>query len=129
MNTQINSMLVQIRNRLNESAWGPEISAPNSDGFDAGEAGELGAKNYNDISDALDKYIMGMVDNLMVQYECTDDEAVDMVFNAIDSLASENKIPEMPEENASDDEVAIWIGKAVTSGLQRMVDDYARAEQ
>lgn len=126
MNLKINLALEQIRSRLDESAWGPEISPPRDFGFETGKAGELEAENHSDIMMGLEKYISGLVDALLVQYNLSDDEAVDLAFEALDSLVSDGATEEIPGEDASDDQVAMWLGQATTSGLQRKVDEYAR---
>ena len=127
MNSQINSVLEQIRQKLEESAWGPEIAAPSDTTHASSTAGEGGAHNVEDVEDALDMYLSGMVDNIMAQYDATDEDAADVVFACIDELVSGGKMPALPDEDAGADEVAIWIGKATTNGLQRMVDEYARS--
>lgn len=127
MNSQINSVLEKIRQKLDESAWGPDIGDNPDDTHASSTAGEGGAHNVSDVEDALDMYLSGMVDNLMAQYDTTDEEAANVVFACIDKLVSSGKLPEMPDEDATEDQVAIWIGKAATSGLQRIVDEYARS--
>jgi hypothetical protein len=128
MNSQINSVLEQIRTKLSESAWGPEIpSAEKGEGgFADSKPGDGGATNNNNIEDSFDQYIDGMVANLLAQYESTPEIAAGVVFDCIEQLVDDDQLPPLPEEGKDEDAVAIWIGKATTMGLQRLVDEYAR---
>jgi hypothetical protein len=50
-----------------------------------------------------------------------------VVFAAIDDAVEAGKMPEFPEEGAAGDVLATWVGKAATGGLQKLVDDFAKA--
>lgn len=130
MNVQINGVLEQIRAKLQESAWGTPgtPSMPPDESPVPPTAGAPGSKSVDadDVEDAFDMYLSGMVDSLMNQYDATDEEAADTVFAAIDQAVSDGKVPPMPEDDASEQEVALWVGKATLARLQHLVNEYAR---
>jgi hypothetical protein len=130
MNAQINGVLEQIREKLAESAWGsPELpSALPPVSSTPPAVPPLGSSSIapDDVEDALDMYLSGMVDSLMNQYDATDEEAADTVFAAIDQAVKDGKLPEMPSDTAKEPEVSLWVGKATIANLQRLVNEYAR---
>lgn len=130
MNSRINVVLEQIQVKLDESAWGApgQPSMPPDVSPVPPVAGAPGSRTVDsdDVEDALDMYLSGMVDSLMNQYDATDDEAADTVFAAIDNAVSMGKIPPLPEEDAKEPEVSLWVGKATLANLQRLVNEYAR---
>lgn len=130
MNAQINGVLDQIREKLNESAWGApgQPSMPPDASPVPPTAGAPGARSISpaDVEDALDMYLSGMVDSLLNQYDATDEEAADTVFAAIDQAVQAGVLPELPPDDASEQEVSLWVGKATLANLQRLVNEYAR---
>jgi hypothetical protein len=130
MNAQINGVLEQIRVKLAESAWGgPGLPSMPPDASPmpptAGAPGSA-SMTSTEVEDALDMYLSGMVDSLMNQYDATDEEAADTVFAAIDQAVADGKLPELPDDDASEQEVSLWVGKATLARLQHLVNEYAR---
>jgi len=133
MNADINALLSQMSSRMDEmtlathSAIVPvtplAVSSPVQQAATADGNDDLDT----DADDAIDIYLSGMVDHVMHQYDATDEEAADVVFAAIDDAVETGKMPEMPDEGAAKDTLALWVGKASTGGLQKIVDDFAKA--
>lgn len=126
MNSQINAVLTQIREKLNESAWGPQLPDVADTSHLAGEPGEHGAENVEDSEDVLDMYLSSMVDHIMQHYDADEEEAADVVFQAIEDKVSEGELPDMPDEGAPEAELSAWLGKAKSLGLQHAVVELAR---
>ena len=130
MNAQINVVLEKIRAKLIESAWGgPGLPSMPPDASPVPPvAGAPSSKSIaaDDVEDALDMYLSGMVDSLMNQYDATDEEAADTVFAAIDLAVKDGKLPEMPSDTAKEPEISLWVGKATLARLPHLVNEYAR---
>ena len=45
---------------------------------------------------------------------------------AIDQAVADGKLPELPDDDASEQEVSLWVGKATLARLQHLVNEYAR---
>lgn len=129
MNAQINGVLEQVRLKM-ESQWGapgtPSMPPDASPIPPTSGAPEARAIPPDDVEDALDMYLSGMVDSLMNQYDATDEEAANVVFAAIDQAVAHGKLPELPADDASPQEVSLWVGQATLANLQRMVNEYAK---
>jgi len=118
MNAEINTVLFKLFTELDASAIPTAApSAPPS----------APAPKGDDEEDALDMYLSGLVDSVMHQYDVTDEEAADVVFACIDDATEIGKLPELPDEDASVEAIATWIGKATTGNLPKLVDDFAKA--
>jgi len=111
MNAQVNEVLGQIRAHLDER-WGPEDD-PTSAAAAGAAPGDLGATNPSDVMDAFDLYIGGIVERLMANYEMTDEEALDFVFEVADEKAADGTLPPIPDEEDAEG-TALWVGKAKT---------------
>lgn len=118
MNTRINSVLEDIRTTLEAEgddavAHGPAVPADvgGATNKDA-EAGTGGAANPSDVNSTLDLYLSEIADLLTLEYGKNENEAMSFVFSAASSLSGDGVIPPMPNDNAPDDEVAAWLGKA-----------------
>lgn len=128
MYAQMNTLLEQMRTQLKaeaeggEEAWGPDSDAR---GPGVGEPGESGAENEPDVWAAFDMYIGDIVDDLTEKYELDEDEALDFVFTIADDAVEDGLLPEIPDENADEQAVAVWLGKAGSAGFERMVLDAA----
>lgn len=129
MNAQMNGVLEQLRLKM-ESQWGspgtpsmPPDASPMPPTSGAPEARPIDGE---DVEDALDMYLSGMVDSLLNQYDATDEEAADTVFAAIDQAVSAGKLPELPPDDASPQEISMWVGQATLANLQRMVNEFAK---
>lgn len=133
MNHRINSVLEDIRTTLEAegddvTAYGPTVGADvggvtNKDA----EAGTGGAMNPSDVSNTLDLYLSEIADLLTLEYGKSETEAMSFVFSAASALASDGLIPSMPSDNASDDEVAQWLGKAKSVQFASQVLSRAQA--
>jgi hypothetical protein len=116
----MSAKLESIRARLQEGeeAWGPS-SEPET-AHAEGEPGESDATNVSDVLDVFDSYILSVVDAILDEWDMTEDEAVEAVFDVAASLEEDGSLPPMPEE---DNEVAVaeWVGKAKTMGFADLV--------
>jgi hypothetical protein len=128
MYAQMNTLLEQMRTQLKteaeggEEAWGPDSDAK---GPGVGKPGESGAENEPDVWAAFDLYIGDIVDDLTEKYELGEDEALDFVFTIADEAVDSGMLPEIPDESADEEDVAVWLGKAGSAGFERMVLDAA----
>lgn len=109
------------------TSHGPGVAADvgGSASVDA-EAGEGGAVNPSDASDALDFYLNNMADLLGLEYGKTKSEAMSFVFSAVSQLVRDGMVPEIPGDNAAPQDIAIWLGKAKSVGLGAFVLGKAR---
>lgn len=123
METNITGSLTAIRTHLEEAAWGPEAATQTRD--QQASAGELDAVNDTTISDDVDAYFNEMIDQLLQAYDTTEDEAIEFVFDVADEMAEEGLIPAVPDEDADDEELALWLGQAKTAGLHIHVSEAA----
>lgn len=87
--------------------------------------GELGAENPTDEDDALNMYLDSILERLVEEMDLGEDEAMDMIFAMADILAEEGELPEFPGDEATPEEVSIWLGQAKTMGFERVVLDAA----
>lgn len=129
MTSNINSLLGQIREHLSmdEAAWGPESAqVMDPDSTLSGTAGDGGAHNVQDIGDAMDKYIMGLVGNLMAIFDMTEETALSIVEKVASEMAADGMMPELPADGAEDGELSRWMGSATTAGLGGAVVQFAR---
>jgi hypothetical protein len=124
MTPQINAVLDEIRLRL-ENAFGPETASSGSDAHASGEAGEGEAENVTDVEDALDLYLNAMISKLEADYDFEEDDAIGLVFDVIDELGEEGLLPPFPEDEATEQMLATWMGKAKSVGLQARVIEAA----
>lgn len=133
MNTELNELLDQMRLHLQtkphlhedegEEAWGPDSDA---EGDTSGsKAGLSGAENSSNIWDAFDLFVGDIIDDLIEKYSIDDGEALDFILSVADDLATEGKMPPVPEEEDGDQAVAQWLGVAGSMGFERMVLDAA----
>jgi hypothetical protein len=122
MTPQINAVLDEIRLRL-ENAFGPEAAPTSSHA--QGEPGDGEAANLTDVEDALDLYLNAMIGKLEQDYDFDEDTAIGLVFDVIEELGEEGLLPPFPEEEATDEMLAAWMGKAKSVGLQARVIEAA----
>lgn len=88
-------------------------------------AGELDALNDTTIADDVDAYFNEMIDQLTANYDVSDDEAMDFIFDVADEMAEEGLLPEMPDDD-DDEALAAWLGTAKTAALHIHVAEAAR---
>ena len=129
MNARVNGLLENIRKNLDEDpAFGPEQPGVVAGSHGDSQPGEGGADNIPDTEDALDKYLNGCIESVVDECSVAEDDAIDFVFGVADELAEKGKLPEMPDEDADDEDIALWLGKANTIGFQQVVLKAARDE-
>jgi len=136
MNSKINKLLEAIRRQVVEeegkdkddiTAYGPGVAADVGGASTAdAEAGSGSAMNPTNIGDTVDQYIMTIADTISIQYDKTREEALKFVFDAATTLANDGDIPAPPDDDAADEEVAIWLGKAKSVDLAGQVLGKAR---
>lgn len=128
MNTRVNLILEQINFKLRQRASvefvEAEMAGSAQDSADV-QGGDGAATNASGVDDALQKYLSDLVDRLMSQYDASEEDAADIVFACIDELVQAKKMSELPAEDAPEQEVAAWIGRATTSGFPKYLDDFA----
>ena len=69
-----------------------------------------------DPSDALDLYLNGIVSALVSEHGMSEESAIELIFALADKLEGRG-LPPFPSEDASPDEVAVWLGTAGTIGF------------
>lgn len=118
MNPRLNAVLKSVRLHLEAEgnpddavAYGP-IGSGSGDSVDDAEAGSGGAVNPSNVSDTLDLYLSEIADLLTIEYGKSEDESLNFVFSAASTLAREGVIPPIPSDNAPEQEIAVWLGKA-----------------
>jgi len=90
---------------------------------DEAMAGNSGAENPTDANDAFNMYLDSILDAILDSTDMSEEGAVNAIFDAAEMAAEEGDMPPMPEEDSSDDEISIWLGKAKTVGFARVVLD------
>ena len=120
MRSELTAKLEALRKRLHESdeAWGPESQTDAA--YEDGEAGDGGATNVSDAGDALDAYLLGIVDSIISEWDINEDDAIDIVFDVAASLEEDGSLPPMPEAEDAQGS-AEWLGKAATMGFAELV--------
>lgn len=69
----------------------------------------------------LDRYVTQIADLLAIEYGMSPDKALGFVFAAATSLAKEGLVDPIPSDNASPDEISLWLGKARTQQFSHHV--------
>lgn len=125
---QANALLGKIRAGLaeEEAGWGPD-SEQEGEHLD-GAPGTGGASNVSDIGDALDGYLSGIATALMRKYDVSEDEAYDFIFYAADTAEAMSLLPVFPDEDAADEDFALWYAKAGSVKFDAMVMNLASKE-
>lgn len=130
INEQVVDLLTKIRHKVEtkmESAWGPEaVDQPDNSAAKNAAPGDGGAENPTDVNDAMNMYLVNIADRLMAEFEMGEDEALDFIFSCADELSENGDMPPMPEDEAGDQEVSIWMGKANSLGFTGYVLGRAR---
>lgn len=106
MNVEINKLLGTVRSGLMEAEK---------------VGGSLAADNESDVWEAMEGLMNEVLDALVADYDNSEDEFLDLIFMVADDLAAEGKLPAFPEDDASDEAVAEWLGKARTVGFTKCV--------
>lgn len=121
INEQVLDLLTKIRHKVSarmEAAWGPEaVGQPSGTSATLAEPGELEADNPTDANDAWNMYMINIVERLVAEFDMDQDDAVDFVFDCADELAEEGDLPVVPEDDASDQDVSLWLGTAQSIGF------------
>jgi len=121
MNRRLNGILESVRLVIEEDgeedvvASGPD-TPPDVGGDSTADAaaGDGGAVNPSDVGDTLDLYLSEIADLLTIEYDYSDEEAMNFVFNAAATLEDEGKMPTIPDDDATDEQMAEWLGIAKT---------------
>ncbi len=79
------------------------------------------AKNTSDVDTALNSYLNAILEHLVSELDMSEDEGQQLIYSVADKLAASGNLPPFPTDESSDDEVAIWIGKAKTLGFSNEV--------
>lgn len=79
------------------------------------------ANNVPDVDATLDAYLNAVMDRILSEFEIEEDDAITLIYDTADALAASGQLPVFPDEDASYDDVAIWIGKAKTLGFDNEV--------
>lgn len=117
MRVQVNAVLDEIREKL-EGAWATEEEI---EGHGDSEAGEGGAENVSDVEDKFNAFMDDLVAALLDRYEVSEDDAIGLIFDVIDGAIEDEELPDFPEDDASEQDVATFVGTAQALGLKGMV--------
>lgn len=120
--TRISASLEQLRRALqekDEEAWGPSSMTP-SEAASESEPGEGEAENASDIPDNFDRYMMGIVDEILSTYDMTADDAIDYTFEVADSLSEDETLPPIPAIEDLEG-TAAWLGAAASMQFGQLV--------
>lgn len=121
-------LLTKIRHKM-ESAWGPEaVSQPPNSSAQNAAAGDNEADNPTDVNDAMNMYLDSAVERLMGEFDMSEDDAIEYIFDCADEMAEDGDLPPIPEDEAMDQEVSIWLGKANSVGFVGYCLGRARSE-
>jgi hypothetical protein len=129
INEQVVSLLTNIRHKIEAKmeSWGPEaVDQPDNSTAKTAFAGDGGAENPTDANDALNMYLVNLCDRLMSEFGMGEDEALDFIFSCADEMTQDGELPPLPEDDAADQEVSVWLGKANSSGFGAYVLGRAR---
>ena len=123
MTPQVNELISSIRARMEANLTGL--------GYDLSEAGYTIPTADNDtgedVLDDFDGFIGAIADSLLAEFDLSEDDAIDYVFDVADEMAAAGTIPPLP----SDDDpqtLAVWMGKAKSAGLAQEVMKAAEAD-
>ena len=87
------------------------------DEMDAEGAGESEADNETDIADAMDLYLNSLANTLLDQFDASEDEVGEFIVDMAMSMAEDGVMPPFPGEDATDDQMSLWLGAAKTVGF------------
>lgn len=93
------------------------------DGMEAEDADD----NETDVNDAFDLYLDSILERLTTSLNADEDMAIEFIMLMADEMEEEGSMPPMPGEDASDNEVSMWMGAAKTSGFANKVLEMANA--
>lgn len=119
MNSEIRAKLEEVRALL-------EALGVPADHHASGKPGVGHADNVSDANDAIDKYLATAVDMLVAETGVDEDTAFERLFAAAEKAAKDGELPELPDDDADPEELAMWLGKASTWGLAARVLSAAR---
>jgi hypothetical protein len=91
------------------------------DGEDELGEGTGQAKNRSDVGNTLDLYLDMIFDHLVSELGLDEEAAQALIFRVADEKAASGDLPLMPTEKSSDDDIAVWLGKAKTLGFEHEV--------
>lgn len=117
MKAQVNAVLDEIREKL-EGEWATQEEI---EGHKDSEAGEGGAENVSDIEDRFNAFMDDLVSALTDRYEVSDDDAIGLIFDVVDGAVEDEELPDFPDDESSEQEVATFIGTAQALGLKGMI--------
>lgn len=118
--------LKKVRRTLKEeAAWSHASAEPVAEDeagkHDDAEVQAEADEEDGNINDQIDMLLSGIVDALLEEYDLDEEEAFDFVLDVADVAAEEGMLPYLPDEDASDEELAAWYGQATTAGFTDMV--------
>jgi len=93
------------------------------DGMEAEDADD----NETDVNDAFDLYLDSILERLTTSLNADEDMAIEFIMLMADEMEEDGSMPPMPGEDASDNEVSMWMGAAKTSGFANKVLEMAKA--
>lgn len=71
--------------------------------------------------DGLTSYLSEIAGMLLDQFELSEDEAEEYILDAADELEDDGTLPELPDEDASDEDAGLWTQAAIDIGFKGYV--------
>lgn len=88
------------------------------------EGGVGGVDNLSSAVEAFDSYIEDLVMGLVARQGVSEESAIDAFVGLADELAQKGKLPELPDDDASDSMLSGWIGAAQQAGFGGLLMTY-----
>ncbi len=118
MTPKLNRVLSEIRQLMEQEAWGPSLPPSSQSDFQDAKAGTGEANNEINIQDAIDFYLNNLCQALVDEFGIEENEAYDYVESAADEMEGDGMIPPMPSPDSSDSEAALWLGVVKSVGFE-----------
>jgi hypothetical protein len=80
--------------------------------------------NPGTAEEALETFLSGLIDQLVSEYDMSEDEAIDHVFSCADDLAEDGLLLPLPDEGDEDAD-SEWLAQASTVGFSAYVFECA----
>jgi hypothetical protein len=131
MTPELNLVLAEVRRVLTEElaktlvSKGPETQKIGVRSHLRGAPGVGEADNIHNANDAVDQFVANIAAQLVVSIGMSEEGALDFVLDYFADPQDEHLSP-IPEDDTDPEELALWLGKATTSGISAKIMKAAR---
>lgn len=123
---QMKEAMVSLPTEDTTPETAPALHDGSHTGASGSQPGTLGAENVSPAHEELDGYLVTIANSIVAQYECSFEEAMDLVFDVADDAADAGTLSATPEDDASPEYITSWLSEARSVGLAALVNEEAQ---